>query len=327
MSYLGGPQEGSYLIQPSHMAVDWPANIPDEAIGSPSLPDDVPTTMSYFIHRLKLSGWCRELTDYTCRERLDGVDIPYSKIMELDRKWNQYFKELPDFFRMDSLNYRKYAQLYKNAPHIAYQRLMIQQGYHSRLCRLHRSYFIRGARDPTYSYSHIMCMTSARRVIELKRIMDTDFPNTSSVSLAWTVIHHDFMAAVILLMDVCFNWDDILAEKRKEEVIEACRMLDRAKRSSKLVREGIGAMMDVLRGHWVMAQSPPPSPQQYALQGQNLDEIETPFAASADDCGDLEDVWSEFLNNGATMAGSPNEWLGVLSDLNGIAPGPDSAFC
>ncbi|OKL62537.1 hypothetical protein UA08_02154 [Talaromyces atroroseus] len=374
LSYMGGPQEGSYLIQPSHMAVDYPANIPDEEIGKPSLPDHVPTTMSYFIFRLKLSECCRQITDYTCRERLEGIDVPYSKIMALDQKWNQYYKEVPDFFRMDSINRRKYAQLYKDSPQIAWQRLMIQQGYHSRLCRLHRSYFIRGARDPKYSYSHIMCLSGARRVIEIKRIMDKEFPNTPSVSLAWTVIHHDFMAAVILLMDVCFNWDDILAEKRKEEVIEACQMLDRAQRSSKVVREGINAMMDVLRGHWVPIssdQSPPPSPppshqqqqQHYALQQQGsiLDSArviestserkkpgDVPSATpalynaldagtdvvsstnAAGDTGDLENLWSEFLDNGAMMAGSPSALMDLLSDLNDIAPtmaGMDSTFC
>lgn len=361
LAYLGGPQEGSYLVNPAHMALDMPANISDEDLCKPengggSLPDSVPTGMSYFIFRVKLSIYCRDIVDYTCRERLDGVDVPYSKIMELDQKWQQYNKQLPEFFRLDNNSRRKYAQVYVNAPQIAWQRLLVQQGSHSRLCRLHRTYFVRGARDPAYSYSHMICLQAARRVIEIKRIMDKEFPNTPSVTTAWSVMHHVFMAVVILLMDICFNWDDILAEQRKEEILEACRMLDRARRSSRLVREGINAMMDILQSRWrPMTGDQLHSSQQEDFSAQRQEEtdfhstreveqispqrrIETVTASanshsSADgvsgvsfavdatgDASDLENMWSEFLDSGAMMAGSPNEWMGLLSDLTESAP-------
>jgi hypothetical protein len=343
------------------MALDMPANIPDEDLctlenGGGSLPDIVPTTMSYFIFRLKLSIYCRDIVDYTSRERLEGVDVSYSKIMELDQKWHQYNKQLPEFFRLDNNSRRKYAQVYAKSPQIAWQRLLVQQGSHSRLCRLHRTYFIRGARDPAYSYSHMMCLQAARRVIEIKRIMDKEFPDTPSVTTAWSVMHHVFMAAVILLMETCFNWDDILADRRKEEILEACRMLDRARRSSRLVREGINAMMDVLQSHWRSASSDQlPSSQQEdhpTLRQEETDfhstrEVEhigpqrrieavsastdlysstdaennVSFAIGAtEDACDLENMWSEFLDSGAVMAGSPNEWMGLLSDLTESAP-------
>lgn len=372
LAYLGGPQEGSYLVQPAHMAIDMVANISDEDLlnserGSESMPDHIPTTMSYFIHRVKVSEFCREIVDYTGRERLQGIDPPYSKIMELDQKWKQYAQTLPNFFRMDSTNRRKYAQLFEKSPQMAWQRLLIQQGYHSRLCRLHRGYFIRGARDPAYSYSHIMCLQAARRVLEIKRIMDEEFPNAPSISLAWSVIHHSFMAAIILLMDVCFNWDDILADRRKQEVMEACRMLDKARRSSALVNEGISAMMEILQSRWrsgASDPSPPPPQGEHShntslpnsleaqQQGQELEyysrqEMETNtdgrnnenvpstalyssldagtdasfgLNATADDTRDLEILWSEFLDSGAMVAASPNEWMGLLSDLTDGAP-------
>lgn len=343
------------------MALNMPANIPDQDLctlenGGRSLPDNVPTTMSYFIFRLKLSIYCRDIVDYTCRERLEGVDVPYSKIMELDQKWQQYNNQLPEFFRLDNNSRRQYAQVYVNSPQIAWQRLLVQQGSHSRLCRLHRTYFIRGARDPAYSYSHMMCLQAARRVIEIKRIMDKEFPDTPSVTTAWSVMHHVFMAAVILLMDICFNWDDILADRRKEEILETCRMLDRARRSSRLVREGINAMMDILQSRWrPMSGDQVHSSQQEQLPVHRQEEIDfhsirevehaspqrrienvsasaglyssadaengVSFAIDATgDATDLENMWSEFLDSGAMMAGSPNEWMGLLSDLTESAP-------
>lgn len=359
LAYLGGPQEGSYLVNPAHMALDMPANIPDEDLcklenGGGSLPDNVPTTMSYFIFRLKLSTYCRGIVDYTCRERLEGVDVPYNKIMEMDQKWHEYNKQLPEFFRLDNNSRRKYSQVYANSPQIAWQRLLIQQGSHSRLCRLHRTYFIRGAKDSAYSYSHMVCLQAARRVIEIKRIMDREFPDTPSVATAWSVMHHVFMAAVILLTDICFNWDDILADRRKEEILEACRMLDRARRSSRLVREGINAMMDILQSRWrpISSDQLSTSQQEHPAQHQEADfhstrEVEhtgaqrriedvsastdlysstgaennVSFAIDAtEDACDLENMWSEFLDSGAMMAGSPNEWMGLLSDLTESAP-------
>jgi hypothetical protein len=64
-----------------------------------------------------------------------------------------------------------------------------------------------------YSYSHVVCLQSARRVLEIKRIMDDEVKFKPNSPVVWSVMHNVIMAAVILLMDVCFNWDDILADK------------------------------------------------------------------------------------------------------------------
>src|SRR5581483_7579206 len=112
---------------------------------------------------------------------------------------------------------------YLQRPTIAWQRLLAQQGYHTRLVRLHRHFFLKGVKDPTYSYSHMVCVQSARRVLEIKRIMDEEEPIFSPPSsTVWSVMHHSFLSAVVLMMDVCFNWDDILADQKRNEVLEAC---------------------------------------------------------------------------------------------------------
>ncbi|KAL1965468.1 hypothetical protein VTN77DRAFT_5724 [Rasamsonia byssochlamydoides] len=260
LGFLSGPQERTYLINPRHMNVKLPANIEDEDIGKfqdgYSLPDSVPTKMSFANQRVKLATACREIVDKTAVEHFQGLEVNYDTILELDRRLNQVYKEIPDFFRLDPGSRRRYAQLYRDRPTIAWQRLLVQQAFHSRMCRLHREYFIRGARDPKYSYSHVVCLQSARRVLEIKRIMDKDEVRfTPNSSVVWSVMHHVFMAAVILLMDICFNWDDILADKQREEVLEACRMLDKAQQSSSLVREGINAMKEVLQKYWRSGRS------------------------------------------------------------------------
>ena len=345
LGFLSGPQEWTYLINPEHMKVDRPLNLDDnefEGYGGLSRPSSIPTDMSFSLERLKLGIVCREVIDATSHEHLYGIEVSYPKILELDRKFHQALAEIPEFFRLDPTSRRRFASLYQSRPTIAWQRCLLQQGYFSRLCRLHRQFFIRGAREPLYSYSHIVCLQSARKVLEIKKIMDEDEPKfTPPSSVVWSVMHHVFMAAVILLLDVCFNWDDILAEKRKEEVLDACRMLRNAQLSSSLVKEGINAMMGVLQKHWKhgkLAASPNrnsfanvnpagqdaprqhlPSTSAASYTPATTIELDPPgdLPNSFDDTGErqLEDIWSEMLDNSANLDLGDTDWTGLLTEL------------
>lgn len=53
-----------------------------------------------------------------------------------------------------------------------------------------------------------------------------------SSSVIWSIVHHVFVAAVVLLADFCFNWDELIAEKRRKEVLAACRSLAREHETS-----------------------------------------------------------------------------------------------
>lgn len=312
------------------MSVNLPANIRDEDIGQvdegAALPGNTPTQkMSYALERIKLAIVCREIVDETGHQHSQGTEIEYSKIMELDRKLEQVYKQIPNFFRLDSGNRRKYAQLYNDCPQISWQRLLLQQAFNARICRLHRYYFIRGAHDAAYSYSHVRCLQSARRVIEVKRIMETEIGSMPGSSLVWFVMHHVFMSAVFLMMDMCFNWDDILADKRREEVMDACRMLDKAQRDSGIVREGINAMMDVLQRYWR------PSNTELQVRAEGTETVFQPEAQASgsspaaplhiteSDNYCLENTWSELLDSCAPMVTNAEDWMGLFTDLSDAA--------
>ncbi|EAW12259.1 fungal specific transcription factor domain-containing protein [Aspergillus clavatus NRRL 1] len=348
LGFLSGPQEWTYLVNPEMMNVQEPLNIDDinlqEAAGMSSPAMSTPTEMSYTLQRLKLAVVCREITDATTYEHMHSVDVSYHKILDLDRKLHQAYNELTDFFRLDSVSRRRFASLYQSRPTIAWQRCLLHQAYHSRFCRLHRLYFIRGARDPAYSYSHVICLQSARKVIETKRIMDEDDPKfMPPTSVVWSVMHHVFMAAVILLMDVCFNWDDLLADKRKQEVLDACRMLSKAQQSSSMVTQAIKAMMDILQKHWktgkqlssdeqsIGLSSPPgledmtsanPAPPERPEESTESNGLKNHLENSPFDFGDdarperhLEDVWTEMLDSGGDLSFHTPDWTGLLAEL------------
>jgi hypothetical protein len=353
------------------MYVNLPLNIEDEDLIASSneqprsLPESCPTGMTYALARLKLANLAREITDETAVAYFQGSALSYATVLDIDKRLHELGKEIPPFFRVDPGSRKQYAQLYRQRPTIAWQRLLAQQGYYTRLCRLHRHHFLKGVKDPTYSYSHMVCVQSARRVLEIKRIMDEEEPIFSPPSsTVWSVMHHSFLAAVILLMDVCFNWDDILADQKREEVLEACRRLTKAQRSTSVVREGITEMLKILQKYWssevrpasslsgggsvvdqtqitsVSAPAPAygilPSTYQTAASAsdsfnQGLDgqqRQQTDFANSSSnphlnitdavENWELEDMWSEFLNNGATLSINPEDWSGMFTELASI---------
>ncbi|PYH44575.1 C6 zinc finger domain protein [Aspergillus saccharolyticus JOP 1030-1] len=337
---LTGPQEWTYSIQQNHMNVHQPSNIDDELIEKEgtvsSLPSTVPTQMSYALQRLKLATLCREIIDIRSHAHLHGLEVEYSEILDLDRKLHQLIAECPEFFRLDPGSRRRFESVYKERPEIAWQTYNLQQGYFSRLCRLHRHHFIRGAREPAYAYSHVVCLRSARKVLEIKRIMDEgDLGYQPPVSVVWCVIHHVFMAAVILLMDACFNWDDILAARRKEEVLEACRMLSRAHESSSLVRQGINAMMRVLQKHWrgegnrsdTMLEPRSVEESACVVPGTTgvyhnasttiglSGSMATAITSSPPTDRQLEDIWSDLLESGNNLARENTDWTDLLNEL------------
>lgn len=294
--------------------------------------------MSFFLERLKLAETCRCIVDTISAEQLTGTEVEYSKVLDLDRKIQDTQAQSPDFLRLDPSSRRRYAALYKDHPTIAWQGCILQQAWYSRLCRLHRPFFIRGARDPTYSYSYMTGLSAARKVLEIKRLMDEEEPRFSpSSSMIWSIMHHVFMAAVMLLLDVCYNADDILADKRKEEVLDACRMLSKAQQSSALVKEGIDAMMGVLQGNYNRIGNPVsttsglvPGVRVDALDSQMLAPpvvVEGPMRASfidppassdrirAQEDRDLEEIWSDLIDNGGNMDFDAEDWTGLFSNL------------
>lgn len=325
------------------MNVRLPLNIEDVNLdlSDAGLPLSTPTAMSYTPCRVRLAEISRQIADETAAQFFQGKDLSYDTIVALDGKLREGLNSLPEFYRFSLAAQQEFASLYQERPVFASQRSMIQLGYHFRLCRLHRQHFVRGAKDPRYSYSHVVCLQSARTVLEIKRIMDEDSPiMPPSSSLIWAVMHHVFVAAVILLIDVCYNWEDILAVKRKEEVITACRMLIHAHRSSAVARRAVDAMMDVLRKNWIhvrglkcpQAAQSAAKPAEVSQRGFEVDTPDSMLHTPQNDRHEssqapqpdvpLEDLWKEMLDGSAQPGLETPDWTDLLNDLtNANMPG------
>ncbi|KAJ5648320.1 hypothetical protein N7490_004692 [Penicillium lividum] len=251
MSFCGGPQEGAYIFQPKHMNVSIPSNTDDEFVTSAGIqqefPMSVPTSMSAFITRVQGADLCRQVIDALPSILLDSQEPDYSTILELDTKIHDHIASLPVYFQLDPESIEQSRQTCKERPYIAWQRISVHFSIHTRLCRLHRPYHLEGITNPKYAYSHVACIRSAHKVLELRRAMDEVAPEVGlKAARFWTVMHHVFFAALILAIDVSFNPSAPDAEARKAQVINAYETLEQSKRESNNLMEGIQKNLQTL---------------------------------------------------------------------------------
>jgi hypothetical protein len=95
---MGGAQNGTYMIHPNHMNVDYPSNVNDNAInsrGDYARPDDVATEMSFFRFRCKGTKLFREVVDATWEA---GDSLAYETVLEFDKKFSDMILEFDRTF-------------------------------------------------------------------------------------------------------------------------------------------------------------------------------------------------------------------------------------
>ncbi|OAP58957.1 hypothetical protein AYL99_06254 [Fonsecaea erecta] len=347
LSLSGGPQEGTYLIQPRHMRVNMPRNVDDEDLYQENPPVDKPlsepTIMSYYIQRIKLADICRSVVDVMPLSSLDLGTVDYQDVIRLDAKFESFFQELPPFFKVDEYHIRESESVMRRYPHIQIQRFALSMIGQTRRCKLHQPFLIRRAVQRHYDYSREISLKSARAVIRMKTLSELaatgDF--MAAITKHTGVVYHIFMATIVLVMDLCFNeaaeGEDDAA--RKAEVVEACRMLEEAKSQSRMAHEFLESLMDVLRKHKVRLHAPhpptaldpavePPSSQQPLLQlpqiplepvAQHPPESYNNAWPPSEDIGQhylsgFDEIWKEYVELGPKM-GMPG-WDSLFSDLD-----------
>ncbi|KIY02593.1 uncharacterized protein Z520_01058 [Fonsecaea multimorphosa CBS 102226] len=345
LSLSGGPQEGTYLIQPRHMRVNMPRNVDDEDLHQDSPPIDKPlsepTIMSYYIQRIKLADICRSVVDVMPLSSLELGTVDYQDVIRLDRKFESFLQELPSFFKVDEYNLRASEPVLRRYPQIQIQRFALGMIGHTRRCKLHQPFLIRRAVQRHYDYSREISLKSARSVIRMKAVLEPNESGnlTARVAKHTGVVYHIFLATIVLVMDLCFNkaaeGEDDAA--RKAEVVEACKMLEEAKSQSRMAQEFLGSLMDVLRKHKVRLHAAPhppapgvamepPSQQQQPLQPQiPVDPVAQQPPESYDnpwpseDIGqhylsDFDEIWKEYVELGPMI--SMTGWDSLFSDLD-----------
>lgn len=142
-TYMGGTQWGMNMIDPKQMQVDLPTNVDDRDINSSGIYgrplDDVPTDMTYYLLRVKLSISIREIVDAANISGRDPDDLPYDLVLLFDKKINESITDgVPEFYRSDPKGRLQHEEVDKRFPKLPLLRLMGEFCPQTKLTRLHR---------------------------------------------------------------------------------------------------------------------------------------------------------------------------------------------
>nr|A0A411PQN2.1 RecName: Full=Agnestins biosynthesis cluster transcription factor AgnL11; AltName: Full=Agnestins biosynthesis cluster protein L11 [Paecilomyces divaricatus]QBG38877.1 transcription factor [Paecilomyces divaricatus] len=242
VSFMSGPRCGTYMIHPKQMTVDLPTNVDDQDIrpaGNYAQPlENAPTDMTFSILRTRISVIFREIVDAATDSGCLQEELPYDVVLAFDHRLHGIMADAPACFRTDPRSSRAPSR----SPDLRLHRLIANA-----LNRLHRPYLARGARDPKYSYSRMVCLRTARSVIELCKEMTGANEEFQHVKM-WTIVHPLFNSVLVLVMDYCLNREEPRGDERKAEILEGFRLLEACQEDSALAQRGLQQMRQLLKG-------------------------------------------------------------------------------
>lgn len=330
-SFSGSSQEGIYTFIPRLLRVKQPRNIDDVALtisgDIPDLPLSVPTDMTFFFLRLRTAEISREIIDTITPLADDTPEEDYEVILQLDRKLQNFIKGLPDFCKLDPESMQKSKEICELRPFIYWQRISLHLGIHARICRLHRPYHLAAYSDLRYSYSRTTILTSAYKILELRRMMDDPVAKFHFRPERYLVIFlHVTSAAVALAVDLSHNPDAPEAEAIKEKVKGAYETLNKSRKNAESLIRGIEKNMEQVMGTLQKQRTNAmKSASPAATSSANLDSVpESAFTDMNDiTVGMQEDgfgdehshqLWSDFL--AAVPDLEEFQWTSLLQDLD-----------
>ena len=317
LASYGGPQENCYFINPKHIQVKLPRNCSDEDISTkPSnyaVPLSTPTSMSYFIYRIRLAEICREIIDSLPTSSPKLCHLRYDEVLSLDRKLEAYLSDLPGFLQTNPESQIRgdIANLEITNHHIASLRYFINAAAHSRRCKLHQPFLIRQSVDSRYAYSRKICLESARAVIQSQQAIHVIDRARTNQRLG-AVVHFMHLSVIVLVMDLCFNKDRADQTQLKVEVKAALKMFEDITGISPLPGRLLGSLLGTLQKHKVQLpesnasnsiQTTPNIPISFSIDTSNIDQdISSMEPPRADDWNILEnsqfeDFWQSVLQD------------------------------
>lgn len=252
---ISGPQEGMYFIHPNHIKVNLPRDCldDDDIMGEDieSSIDTRPNGMTFFLERVRLAHLCREMADIIPLETSKLVEMPYERIIALDKKLEDFVLSLPFFLSLDDESRIRSKRLETMYPHIPVMRCAITHAAHSRRCKLHQKFLLRQSLDPRYAYSRKACLESARAVIRAYEDIPGHESPTYATARMGMAIHYMHLAVVVMVMDLCFNRDQADEAEIKADVRAVLKKFQDSRGVSLLPDRFLRSLCDILRKHGV----------------------------------------------------------------------------
>lgn len=237
LASIPGAQEGTYQVNPRQMVVNLPRNLEDDDFaGGTDLverPLTQATTMSYFIHRLRLSEIIRNFVDRSPLVTSTLGAPSYGDVLEVDIELDRFINSLPSFFRLTGNGCNPKDTNTTTDPALVVSRYFINTIANIQRCKLHLPYMSRGFTDPTYSYSRTTCLKAACLVVQAEVELEEAQVPFGRVRLRSSgFLQCIFIASIALVTDLCLRGISAQPDLRRGPVVQALGILNKASKHS-----------------------------------------------------------------------------------------------
>lgn len=246
---------GTYMVHAEQMNVDVPTNTNDVMInsdGSYAKPPEILTEETFQLFRIEISITFRQIVDATWKSGCDIDELPYEVVLDFDKTLNNLIGKLDRRLKAIEIESLRACGSEDKMGKARILKLITRQrnsnnfSIHTRLSRLHRPHLVRGAQDPRYAYSRMICLRSARIVIEVSKVLMAESKALDSLKLV-AYSHHVFVSTVVLLMDYYFNRDEPRGKERKQEILDCFKILEGSTDQNTIAIRGLHRLQHVLR--------------------------------------------------------------------------------
>jgi hypothetical protein len=215
------------MINPSQMAVEKPRNIDDddlvegeEIVGKPM---DQQTCMSFCLQRIRLAEIFRASLEKTQFAALSLEAVDSQQVEELDIQMTRFWDDTPAILRLN----HDLKPVDGNSDKIGIQRYLLHLFVHGQRCKIHLPYLARGA---LYTSNRAACVESARFIIRMDQQLEKEEADFSESRLRLSIVlHHIYLAFVVLLFDLCLDSDRPTNINKSPEAAVAWDILQGAK--------------------------------------------------------------------------------------------------
>ncbi len=230
-----------------------PKHINDNDLGEVDIqerPLSEPTTMSYFLQRVKIAQLARSISTAIPHDpRTATCEIIFS----LDSQLEMALQQFPSFFRSEVADSESIKRIDQAHSYIPMQRFLVNMMLNLIRCKLHFPYLVGSPDKALHAYSRQMSLKAARRVLLLHNQMTTSNIAHSADFLKIQGTSFQFMGALILATDLCCNRS--LCEDPERQVMELMGILDQLegmKRNSQIAGQFLEKIKKLLaeKGLW-----------------------------------------------------------------------------
>ncbi|KAK8855934.1 hypothetical protein PGQ11_011846 [Apiospora arundinis] len=278
---VGGMGEGIYSCHPRQMITRKPLHINDDQLfdgmSRDERPLSEPTTMSYFMQRIRLSEVSRSIVDRSPLSMAHTSGLSHDAVMAIDTELQTLINEVPAFYSMSERELIGIYRLSKQRAEVTiFQGMTIYLYLFLQRCKLHFPYLTSRPGGPEYYLSREICIKSARLIVQSELWQKSSSDHEAESRFKFTeLLSGVFCACIILLVNLSVNPKSAEYDTQRDEVYRSFKIIEEAKNGSEASARFVDMLMQILQKHNEPRQdSAPTQPKQQQHQQAGASSLE-----------------------------------------------------